>query len=72
MVFLPAITSFIITQLLGGGHYMLFGNLIEQQFLRADNWNFGSALSIIMMIMIFAAMNLMNIFNKNGDQVALF
>ncbi len=72
MVFLPAITSFIITQLLGGGHYMLIGNLIEQQFLRADDWNFGSALSIIMMIMIFIAMNLMNLFNRNGEQVALF
>ncbi|MBE7030686.1 MAG: ABC transporter permease [Ruminococcaceae bacterium] len=72
MVFLPAITTFIISQLLGGGQYMLFGNLIEQQFLKADNWNFGSALSIVMMILIFLAMRIMNLFNKNGQQVAMF
>lgn len=66
MVFLPAVTSFIIPKLLGGGHFMLIGNIIENQFLVADDWNFGSALSIIMMVMILLCMGLVNIFDKNG------
>lgn len=72
MVFLPAVTTFIISQLLGGGHYMLFGNLIEQQFLRAGNWNFGSALSIIMMVLVFLAMQLMKLFNRGQQEIAMF
>ena len=64
MVFLPAVTTFIISKLLGGGHFMLIGNLIESQFLVADDWNFGSALSILMMAMILLSMSIMNIFDK--------
>lgn len=68
MVFLPAVTTFIISKLLGGGHYMLIGNLIENQFLVADNWNFGSAISIIMMVMILLCMGIMNIFDKDTSK----
>lgn len=64
MVFLPAVTTFIISKLLGGGHFMLIGNLIESQFLVADDWNFGSALSMLMMAMILLCMGIMNIFDK--------
>jgi len=56
MVFMPAVTTFVISRLLGGGDYMLIGNLIEQQFTFAGNWNFGSALSVIMMLFILAGM----------------
>ncbi len=56
MVFMPAVTTFIISRLLGGGHYKLIGNLIEQQFLSVYDWNFGSAISIIMMIIILISM----------------
>lgn len=56
MVFMPAVTTFIISRLLGGGHYKLIGNLIEQQFLSVYDWNFGSAISIIMMIVILISM----------------
>ena len=52
MVFMPAVSNFVIPSLLGGGKYMLVGNLIEQQFTTIGNWNFGSALSIFMMILI--------------------
>lgn len=52
MVFMPALTTFIIPELLGGGQYFLIGNLIEQQFLKTDNWNFGAALSMNLIIFI--------------------
>lgn len=67
MVFLPAVTTFIISKLLGGGHYMLIGNLIENQFLVADNWNFGSAISILMMVLILLSMTIMNVFDKDAS-----
>jgi len=47
MVFMPAVTTFIISRLLGGGHYILIGNLIEQQFITVGDWNFGSAISFM-------------------------
>ena len=52
MVFMPAVSTFVISSLLGGGKYMLLGNLIEQEFTTIGDWNFGSAISIIMMIVI--------------------
>ena len=58
MVFMPAVSNFVIPSLLGGGKYMLVGNLIEQQFTTIGNWNFGSALSIFMMILILISMPL--------------
>lgn len=68
MVFLPAVTTFIISKLLGGGHYMLIGNLIENQFLVADNWNFGSAISIIMIVVILLSMGITNFFEKDTSE----
>ncbi len=72
MVFLPSITTFYISNIFGGGRIMLIGNLIEQQFLVANNWNFGSAISILMMILVFASMKIMNLFNKGNQQMAMF
>jgi len=63
MVFMPAVTTFVISQLLGGGQFTLIGNLIEQQFLRTHDWGFGSALSIILMIIILLSMGFIN---RNG------
>lgn len=58
LVFLPAVSSFFIPKLLGGGQYFLIGNMIENQFITVGEWNFGSAISmimaIIMMLMMFA------------------
>lgn len=59
MVFMPAVTAFVIPNLLGGGQ-MLIGNLIEQQFLTVGNWGFGSAISVIMMILIVISMLIMS------------
>ncbi|MDO4563614.1 MAG: ABC transporter permease [Clostridia bacterium] len=56
LVFLPAVSSFFIPKLLGGGQYVLIGNVIENQFLTSGNWNFGSALSLIMMVIIMLSM----------------
>ena len=67
MVFMPAVTTFVISRLLGGGQYMLIGNVIEQQFLAIGDWNFGSALSVLMMILIIISMALLSRYNKNGN-----
>lgn len=48
LVFLPAVSSFFIPKLLGGGQYFLIGNVIENQFITVGEWNFGSAISMIM------------------------
>ncbi len=60
MVFMPAVSTFVITNLLSGGQYMLIGNLIEQQFLAVNDWHFGAAISMILMILILLTMSLMN------------
>lgn len=67
MVFMPAVSTFVISRLLGGGQYMLLGNLIEQQFTTIGDWNFGSSISIFMMVLILLSMALMNKFN--GDEM---
>ncbi|WP_346899074.1 ABC transporter permease [Clostridium sp. UBA7503] len=72
MVFMPAVSTFVISQLLGGGKHMLIGNLIEQQFTSVGDWNFGSAISILMMILILLAMRLTSKFSddeKGGGRV---
>ncbi len=56
LVFLPAVSSFFIPKLLGGGQYVLVGNVIESQFLTSGDWNFGSAISMIMAIIIMVSM----------------
>lgn len=68
MVFMPAVSTFVISKLLGGGQYMLLGNLIEQQFMTVGDWHFGSAVSIFMMIMILLSMAFMNKFDKDSDK----
>ncbi len=67
MVFMPAVTTFVISRLLGGGQYMLAGNVIEQQFLAIGNWNFGSALSVLMMILILLSMVGLSRYDKDGN-----
>ena len=58
LVFLPAVSSFFIPKLLGGGQYVLVGNIIETQFLTTGDWNFGSAISMIMALIIMLSMYL--------------
>ena len=56
LVFLPAVSSFFIPKLLGGGSYVLVGNLVENYFVTTGDWNFGSAVSLIMTIVILISM----------------
>ena len=60
MVFMPAVTTFAISRLLGSGRFMLYGDVIEKQFLELNNWNFGSALSLVMMVLIIISISLLN------------
>ena len=70
MVFMPAVTTFVISRLLGGAQFKLFGDLIEQQFLFTGDWNFGSAMSLVMMALRLISMGLMNRFgDKAGGGV---
>ena len=71
MVFVPALTTFVISNLLGGSKILLIGNVIEQEFTQASNWNLGSGLSIVLMIFIIVNMVLTGIFDKNGEGTAL-
>ena len=56
LVFLPAVSSFFIPKLLGGGQFVLIGNVIETQFLTAGDWGFGSAISLIMAIIMMISL----------------
>ncbi|MDR2587838.1 MAG: ABC transporter permease [Spirochaetales bacterium] len=67
MVFMPAVSTFVISALLGGGQSMLIGNLVEQQFLSAGDWHFGSALSIIMMAVILFSMAIVSLYDKGAS-----
>lgn len=59
MVFLLSISSFVIPQLLGGHQFVLIGNLIENQFISVGDWNFGSAISVILAVIILVLMGFM-------------
>lgn len=59
LVFLLSISSFVIPVLLGGHQYVLIGNLIENQFISVGDWNFGSAISIILAVVILLLMGVM-------------
>ena len=69
MVFLLAISSFVIPKLLGGGQYVLIGNLIENQFISIGDWNLGSAISLILAIIIIAAVSFMKKLDRDEGQV---
>ena len=56
MVFIPALTTFAISTMLGGSKILLIGNVIEQEFMLTYNWNLGSGLSIVLMIFIIINM----------------
>lgn len=67
MVFVPALTTFVISNLLGGSKILLIGNVIEEQFTQASNWNLGSGLSIVLMLFIIINMVVTSIFDKDGE-----
>lgn len=67
MVFVPCVSTFYITQKLGGGQIVLIGDVIESQFQSANNYNLGAALSFVLMILIFVCLGVMNYFD-DGTQ----
>ena len=67
MVFVPSLTTFVISDLLGGSKILLIGNVIEQEFTRGSNWNQGSGLSLVLMIFILISMAMIAKYDKNGE-----
>ncbi len=67
MVFVPALTTFVISNLLGGSKILLIGNVIEQEFMKSSNWNLGSGLSLVLMVFILISMALIAKYDKNGE-----
>ncbi len=67
MVLIPALTTFVISKLLGGSKILLIGNVIEEEFTQASNWHLGSGLSIVLMLFILVNMVLSAIFDKDGE-----
>ena len=70
MVFVPALTTFVISDLLGGSKILLIGNVIEQEFKQGSNWHTGSGLSLVLMIFIIASMAVIAKYDKNGEGTA--
>lgn len=71
LVFLPAVSSFFIPKLLGGGQFFLIGNMIENQFITVGEWNFGSAVSMIMamiMMLLMMAVKKTELRNQGGKE----
>ena len=67
MVFMPSVTTFFIPRILGGGNTMMFGDLIESKFLTEGNWNVGSALSLIMMVLIMLSLGILRKADPEGE-----
>jgi spermidine/putrescine transport system permease protein len=70
LVFLPAVSTFVIPKFLGGGQYMLIGNLIENQFITVGEWNFGSAISMIMAAIIMFSMYMTRRFDRDIEETS--
>jgi spermidine/putrescine transport system permease protein len=66
MVFVPSLTTFVISNILGGSKIVLIGNVIEQQF-RIGNWHAGSGLSLVLMIFILISMAILSKYDKEGE-----
>lgn len=72
MVFVPAISTFIISRMLGGGSNLLIGDLIEMQFLgNSYNPNLGAGISLVLMVIVLLIMTIMNQFDSDDDRVLI-
>lgn len=72
MVFVPAVSTFIISKMLGGGGNLLIGDVVEMQFLgSAYNPNLGSAISLVLMVLIMICMGIMNQFDDGEEKGAV-
>ena len=68
LVFLPAVSSFFIPKLLGGGQFFLIGNVIENQFITVGEWNFGSAISMIMAVVMMCMFLIRRVDERNSGR----
>ena len=68
MVFVPALTTFVISAFLGGSKVLLIGNVIEQQFTQVGDWNVGSGLSLVLMVFILISMAVMQHYDKGAGE----
>ena len=64
MVFIPAISTFVVPNLLGGNNFYLIGNLIEKQFTFTGDWGFGSAISMVLILIMLLILVVPKLFNK--------
>lgn len=64
MVFIPAISTFVVPNLLGGNNFYLIGNLIEKQFTFTGDWGFGSAISMVLIVIMLLILVVPKLFNK--------
>ena len=69
MVFVPAVTTFVISQLMGGGKVPLIGDIIQNQFGKSSDWHFGSTLSLLVMVVVLAFMGTLNRIDKEEEPV---
>ena len=66
---MPSMTTFVISNLLGGGKILLIGNVIEQAFTSGSNWRLGSGLSLVLMVFIFISMAVLAKYDPEGSNV---
>ncbi len=69
MVFVPAVTTFVISQLMGGGKVPLIGDIIQNQFGKSSDWHFGSTLSLLVMVVVLAFMGALNKMDQDDEPV---
>ena len=68
MVFVPAVSTFYISQKLGGTDTVLIGDVIERQFKQGNNPNLGAALSLVLMVLVFVCTGIMNRFDPSAEE----
>lgn len=72
MVIVPALTTFVLSDLLGGAKILLIGNVIEQEFTTANNWHMGSGLSLVLMVLVIGSMAVMSRYDKSGEGAGIW
>lgn len=73
MVFVPSVTTFVVSQLMGGGKVPLIGDIIQNQFGKSSDWHFGATLSLLVMAVVLAFMGTLNRVDKeDGEEVRIF
>lgn len=71
MVFVPSVSTFYISQKLGGGSFDLIGDVIERQFQQAYNYNLGAAISLVLMVLILLSMAFLNRFTSDEEGMVI-